>query len=69
MLLILRQILFAETFFLDGLSSDLFFAHDHFSRYHSSPNFTFLNQVTQTRFIQPVLAGVDSNHRPPGYED
>jgi len=57
MLLILRQILFAKTFFLDGLSSDLFFAHDHFSRYHSRPDFTFLNQSAQASLIQPILVG------------
>jgi len=57
MLLILRQILFAEAFLRNGFTSNFIFAYDHFTCYHSGPDFTPLDQLAQMRLIQPVLAG------------
>lgn len=62
-LLILRQILFAETFLFDGFNPNFIFAYDHFTCYHSSPNFTPLDQSAQMRLIQPVLAGGFGNRK------
>jgi len=57
MYLVLRQILFAETFGFNSFAAYFFLAHDYLSHSYSCAYFTRINQSAQARFFQPVFAG------------